>query len=205
MQAHESDLVLYYRDMEDESLLQAARTRNDLSETAQDVLKRELASRHLPLPSLEDDAEEETPDEKIVTLRTFVDFSEAMAARAAIEAAGIPCFLRDENFLRNAWHLSSFAGYARLDVREQDLEAAEQALVPMDAAELGIPSGEDAESLIGDDYLCPECSSIDVNRVTPVAGLATIIEWVTGIRIHHQEQQWRCNSCKAQWIDNDRE
>ncbi|MEG9433869.1 putative signal transducing protein [Terriglobus sp. ADX1] len=131
MQASEQELVLYYRDMEDEPLLHAARTRNDLSETAQDVLKRELASRRLPMPPLAGEPDsEETPDEKIVTLRTFVDFSEAMAARAALEAADIPCFLRDENLLRNAWHLSGFVGYARLDIRERDREAAEQALDP---------------------------------------------------------------------------
>ncbi|WP_052200526.1 hypothetical protein [Terriglobus sp. TAA 43] len=205
MQASEQELVPYYRDMEDETLLHAARTRNELSETAQDVLKRELASRHLPMPPLADGSLEEMPDEKIVTLRTFVDISEAMAARAAIEAANIPCFLRDENFVRNAWHMSGIAGGLRLDVLERDREAAEQALIPMDASALGIPFEENAETWIGEDYLCPECSSIDVNRVTPVAGLATIIQWLTGIRIQHQEQQWRCNACKAQWIDNDRE
>jgi hypothetical protein len=65
-----------------------------------------------------------------------------MAARAALEAAGIPCFLRDENFFRNAWHLSGFAGYSRLDIREHDMEAAEQALAPIE---------DDAESPLHND------------------------------------------------------
>ncbi len=206
MQASEQELAVYYRSMEDEPLLHIARTRNDLSKTAQTVLLKELAVRNLPIPELADEATpQELPNEKIVTLRTFVHIAEAMAARAAIEAAGIPCFLRDENFVRNAWHLSGVAGYLRLDVLEHDREAAEQALVPLDAGELGIPANEDAESLVGEEFLCPECGSFDINRITPVAGLATIIQWMTGVRIRSRDQEWRCNSCKAQWIDNDSE
>jgi hypothetical protein len=146
MEISEQELVLYYRNMENEPLLEVARTRNELSEKAQEVLERELASRHLLMPALTDQiAPEEMPDEKIITLRTFVDFSEAMAARAALEAAGIPCFLRDENFLRNAWHLSGFAGYSRLDIREHDRETAEQALAPVDTAEAESSFQEDPE------------------------------------------------------------
>jgi len=206
MQANKQELAVYYSTMEDEQLLQAASTRNDLSETAQDILVQELKSRKLPVPALPDDVTlQEMPDEKIVTLRTFVDISEAMAARAALEAAGIPCFLRDEYAVRTAWHLSGVIGPLRMDVLEQDREAAEHTLVPLDAAEFGILTDQDAESWMGEDYLCPECGSIDVNRITPVAGLATIIQWMTNIRIQSREQKWRCNACKAQWIDNDRD
>ena len=49
-------------------------------------------------------------------------------ARSVLESAGIPCFLRDENTVRNDWLLSNLMGGMRLMVNANDREAAEAIL-----------------------------------------------------------------------------
>lgn len=115
---------------------------------------------------------------------------EALAARGALQAAGLECFLRDENAVRTMWHLTNFLGGTRLDVLEQDRDAAEAALVKVDAAEDGIPVEDGVEQYVENDYVCPECGSWDVNRAEPPGVLATIGGWLTSRSTQSDDQRW---------------
>jgi hypothetical protein len=67
------------------------------------------------------------PDgEHWVTVETFRDLFPGIIARSALEAADIPCFLRDENTVRMDWGVSNAIGGMRLQVMQQDEEAARE-------------------------------------------------------------------------------
>lgn len=207
MEPTEAELTKYFSSLEDDQLLAASAEREDLTELASNVLSDELKRRRLrsaeaaatvaPVQHLD--------DASIVTLRRFNSLPEAMAARGALQAANIQCFLRDENAVRTMWHLSTFLGGTRLDVLATEQEAAEAALVRVDAAEAAIPFEEGVEEYVENDYVCTKCGSLDVNRVAPLGGLATIAGWITGRPIQPKDQTWICNECKNTWIDNDHE
>ncbi len=71
-----------------------------------------------------------TPEdaERWVTVETFRDHFPGIVARSALEAADIPCFLRDENTVRMDWGVSNAIGGMRLQVMQQDEESAREVL-----------------------------------------------------------------------------
>ncbi len=71
-----------------------------------------------------------TPEEaeRWVTVETFRDLFPGIIARSALEAADIPCFLRDENTVRMDWGISNVIGGMRLQVMQQDEETAREIL-----------------------------------------------------------------------------
>ena len=88
-------------------------------------------------------------DQSIVTIRRFRDLSEAIVARGALEASGIPCFLRNENTVRIDWQISNAIGGICLDVLDSDRESAEAVLTPAELNE------DDSEPCPVPDTLCP--------------------------------------------------
>jgi hypothetical protein len=66
--------------------------------------------------------------ERWVTVETFRDHFPGIVARSALEAADIPCFLRDENTVRMDWGVSNAIGGMRLQVMQQDEESAREVL-----------------------------------------------------------------------------
>ena len=69
------------------------------------------------------------PD-RLVTVKVFDSLTEAVAARALLEAADIDCFLADEHTYRIAGPFHAVFGVngVRLQVRAEDLEQAVQML-----------------------------------------------------------------------------
>ncbi len=69
---------------------------------------------------------DETYPEKVelVVVAKFLDLSGALPAKAALETAGIQCFLRDDNLIRMDWFISNLLGGVKLMVRKEDAEAA---------------------------------------------------------------------------------
>jgi len=65
------------------------------------------------------------PD-RVVTVKIFDSLTEAIAARAMLEAADIDCFLADEHTYRIAGPFHAVFGVngVRLQVRAEDLERA---------------------------------------------------------------------------------
>ena len=96
--------------------------------------------------------------ERIIVLDSFYEPVAAHLARTRLEAAGIPCFLTNENLVTLNRMYSAVAGGVRLHVYQRDAaQAAEvlRELPPMRAERGGEP--EQASGL-----RCPRCHSGEV-------------------------------------------
>jgi hypothetical protein len=67
-------------------------------------------------------------DDELITICTFLNPPEANIAKGALESAGIECFLSDDNIVQVNWLLSTAVGNVKLQVRQEDAEAALQIL-----------------------------------------------------------------------------
>jgi hypothetical protein len=123
----ESELLETYRSASDGELLDLALTYDSLTEIAQNALRAEFARRGLEPPVIPDPAPE-AELLPVVTVQQYRDLTEAQLAMGVLESAGIPCYLRDENTVRTQWFWSNLIGGVRLQVREEDLAAAEALL-----------------------------------------------------------------------------
>ena len=134
-----------------------------------------------------------------VTVDRFRDLSGAIVARGALEAADIPCFLRDENTVRLDWQISNFVGGIRLQVAESDAAAAEEILsapVPASIEMEGEP-----------DYIqprCPRCDSLDINFEGAGRGAALATLYLFSLPAPMGEKRWMCNHCGLLWADDER-
>ncbi|MBT9392048.1 DUF2007 domain-containing protein [Hymenobacter sp. NST-14] len=92
----------------------------------------------------------------VVLLDSFTDSIAAHLARNQVEAAGLPCFLSNENR-----PYGQVMGSVGLYVRAQDVAAAQEALHPHHAAMHAMPpDAPDEES--GATLRCPRCHHPDV-------------------------------------------
>ena len=103
------------------------------------------------------------PD-SVVFLESYYEPMAANLARTRLEAAGIPCFLSNENLVAMMPLYSPITGGVRLHVRESDAVAALEILgtVPVPPA-----TGPDLASFAADApdpvaSRCPRCGSSDV-------------------------------------------
>lgn len=115
-----------YSQMADEQLEELAADPDRLTDLARSVLKNEMGRRGLhvdmePIPA----AAEEIPASNIVTIRTFKSLNEASLATGLLQSCGIDCFTADDNMARLE---TVFAFGIRLQVKEEDAEAAEEIL-----------------------------------------------------------------------------
>jgi hypothetical protein len=76
---------------------------------------------------------------EVVTLRQFRDMPEALLAKGSLDSAGIECWLIDDNMVRLDWFYSNLLGGIKLQVTQEDAEAANELL------EQPIPENFDAE------------------------------------------------------------
>ena len=60
----------------------------------------------------------------LVTIRVFVDLSEALFAKGSLESAGIECFLMDDNMVRLDWFMVNVIGGIKLMVPAESAETA---------------------------------------------------------------------------------
>ena len=104
-----------------------------------------------------------SPD-SVVFLESYYEPMAANLARTRLEAAGIPCFLSNENLVSMLPLYSPITGGVRLHVRLADAEAALEVLreVPVPLA-----TGPDIASFAADapdpvTPRCPRCGSSDV-------------------------------------------
>src|SRR6185312_9320690 len=104
----------HYSAMSDAELEQIANSSDELIDAAETALLDELSRRNLPLPD-EDEAAQVSPQySRPVTVRTFLDLSEALLAKGKLEAAGIRAELPDVNMARMNWFWSNMLGGVRL-------------------------------------------------------------------------------------------
>lgn len=119
-------LRVYYAGLSEEELLHVGSQYDSLTESAQVAVRAEFDRRGMSAP------EAAEPDnlefQKLVTIRQYRDPMEAMIAKSALDSAGIFAFLRDENTVRIDWAWSNAIGGIRLQIKPEDVEAAEEIL-----------------------------------------------------------------------------
>lgn len=203
MEPSKSQLAASFAEMEDHVLLNAAARRMELTDLARETLAAEVQRRELELPPIEETTD--LPDEEYiegvwVTIDRFRDLSAAIVARSALEAAGVRCFLRDENTVRLDWQVSNFIGGMRLQVLQQDEAAAVEVLRDLTLADdAEVAEGEDA---LQSDY-CPKCGSANVSRAARRRGIALASMVFFGLPLPRGRKTWKCEVCGTEWDDQE--
>jgi hypothetical protein len=196
-----------FADMSETELIAVARSYGGLRPDAQALLREEFSRRSLEPPLIEEDTElvEEEPElayQHLVTVATYRDLSEGIVARAALEAADIPCLLKDENMIRMDWGYSNFLGGLRLQVPEQDAAKAHEILSAPRPESIDF-----AEDPGFEQPTCPKCGSTDIDLQKPRrTNLAWL--WFFGIPSpsrskHPGKEVWHCLTCGCTWLDDE--
>jgi hypothetical protein len=188
----EDELAQTYRSASDNELLDLALAYGSLTDVAQSALRAEFERRGLEPPVIPD--EPPLPEfQKLVTVQQYRDLAEAQVAKGVLDSAGIPCCLRDENTVRLEWVWSNLLGGVRLQVNEQDLEAARAVLMQPIPEQIQLDG-----DLPYDQPRCPRCGSLDIHyqAIHERAGLASIILFVP---VPIPKHAWLCEDCGAQW------
>lgn len=196
---HPADDIQRFREryaaMSDAELLQIGDSGDELTDAAEIALLDEISRRNLQLREVEATQPSAPRYSEPVTIRTFLDLSEALLARGKLEAAGIRCALPDVNMARMNWFWSNMLGGVRLQVAAEDFRRA--ATVLSDP----IPETLDVEG-IGEveQPRCPQCNSLDVvyeaiDRPASIATMAIIAP------IPIRADRWKCNACGQYWQD----
>jgi hypothetical protein len=138
-----------------------------------------------------DDGFDRLEHQKLVTIETFRDLSEALLAKGRLEAAEIDSCLADENLVRMDWFLANAIGGIKLKVPE---EQAAEAFRVLFTDKYKVPTEDEPK--------CPKCGSGDVNVVDPDKGfrLAALIFFALPTpRV--EDVHWKCGMCGARWVE----
>jgi hypothetical protein len=154
----------------------------DLTDIARQVLVEEIGKRGLDIRLAESMAVRSFESRDMATVRQFRDLPEALLAKGILDSAGIECFLVDENMIRMNWFISNLLGGIGLQVNRDDvLEAVTLLSEP-------IPEGFDIAHYAG----------LDKRFALPAL-------WFAGIPIPVPRNEWKCQSCGAEWRDSQSE
>lgn len=135
-------LAEVYASKSDLELTELSQDALSLTEYAKGILRAEFLRRGLKMEPAELPLSTGEPDSKIVTIRRFLYLPDALAAKSALESAGIECFLADENTVRIDWLWSNLLGGIKLWVKEQDAREADELLAQDFSQELESGGGE---------------------------------------------------------------
>ena len=120
-------------------------------------------------------------------------------AKGALESAGIESSLVDENMVRLDWFWSNLLGGAKLYVRSEDVNAANEILgeAPPESFDVeGVGRFEQPH--------CPQCNSADIafeELNKPVVYGSAFL----GVPILLHRKGWLCHSCGHTWNDQKEE
>ena len=120
-----------YSRQTDEELEEVAKHEEGLTDIAIQVLRAELLRRGLtqdPAEELSDADQDEPKFRNLITVRSFWNLLDAELARGALEAAGVECFLFDDNMLRMDWFNANAIGGVKLRVDPQNVDEANRIL-----------------------------------------------------------------------------
>ena len=134
----------------------------------------------------------------LATLRRYRDLFEAIVACAAVESAGIFCFLKDENLVRFDWQISNLVGGIRLRVGAADVEAAEAILAQPVLDSISFPDQPSFEQ-----PRCPHCNSTDISweRQGRKAALGSL--YLLSLPLPRGSESWSCSNCGLRWVEED--
>lgn len=117
----------------------------------------------------------------------------AHIARSAIEAAGIECYVANENVVRLDFFWSQAMGGVKLFVPEADLERAREILLTE-----AQPEASEAAAFLDEKQMCPACGSRRVRFVNEATAL-TKAAFFFCIPLPFFRKTWRCNECRHEW------
>ena len=124
-EAERKRLQARYSQMSEGEMEKLAATSGELTADAREELRGEIGRRKLNIEVPEPTGEhDEVEYRKLITIRKFRDLPEALAAKGALESAGIECALADDNIVRMDWFLSNLMGGIKLRVAPEDAETA---------------------------------------------------------------------------------
>lgn len=196
-QEEKNRLQKLYAGMADEELDQLFEAAHDLTEVAREVLQAEMERRGAKIEFLPQAVEvDEAAHPSLVTVALFRDLSEAVLARGMLQSAGIECFLADENLIRLDWFYSNAIGGMRLQVREEDAEAAEQILNVSAPQDFIFDDQQDSF----EQPRCPKCGSLDIRFEGVDQATSYTSAWI-GFPIPFRRDTWRCTVCEHEWKD----
>ena len=186
-----------YSALSDEELAQIADSGDELSNAAHEALQAEAERRGLKLAIAPPRGEDVYEFNDTVTLRQFRDLPEALLAKASVESAGIQAYLVDDNMIRMDWFISNLLGGIKLQVRPEDVEAANEIL------NQPTPENLDVEG-VGEyqQPRCPNCQSLDVAD-QELNKLVSYGSAYLGIPIPMQKSNWSCHACGHEWKEAD--
>jgi hypothetical protein len=135
--------------------------------------------------------------ERLITVATFSQPTEAHILKGRLEAEGIPCFLGDEHIISAQPLYSVAVGGVKLQVTEGDVEEALEMLARIqggtseyiidDNIELAPPS-----QVYLDATACPICES---EKIAPKGFFARVL----GITLPFVARRYGCQSCGYTW------
>jgi hypothetical protein len=119
-----------YSTKTDEELQQVDTESVELTDIAQEVLRKELARRRLPqnVEQADDVGQNELQFRDLVTIHAFWGLLEAQLAKGLLDSAGIDSFLFDDNMVRMDWFNANALGGVKLRVDARNVEAANRVL-----------------------------------------------------------------------------
>ena len=117
-------MAKFYGDMSDAELQQLANDAARLTEVARRTLADVIESKGLGIRLADYIPYDEVEHRELVTIRDFRDLPEALLAKGRLDAAGIECYLADDNMVRMQWFISNGLGGIKLLVRKEDTEEA---------------------------------------------------------------------------------
>lgn len=131
--------------------------------------------------------------ENIIVFDSYYEPLAAHLARTKLEAAGIPCFLTNENLVSLNRMYSPAAGGVRLHIYARD--AAQAAEVLREPVVMQATRGGQAEPAAPDALTCPKCGSADV--VTDAAAQPGAAHWFVALlsRLRRYPLQGRAHHC----------
>ena len=211
-------LAEHYRQLTDDELIEIAQDKDDLTETAQQALAFEIASRRLTVPPKEDaaamrsapalssinEADSEDEDDPYAEERQLVEICKVWSERDArrlqqvLNVAGIPFCMGKEEAMRVDDVTSNFAEGVPVGVMQVGAASASQAM-----QENYFPQDEPTEATDqGSDDLavhCPKCHSTEVifDQLVDEPG--------KGGDSAAAKFQWTCDSCGYEWEDDGEE
>jgi hypothetical protein len=188
-------LAEFYSAQADGILEQVAGRAYELTESAREVLRAEMAKRGLNAPIVPYRPGDEVEMRNMAVVRRFRDLPEALLAKGSLDSAGIDCALVDDNVVRMDWLWSNGMGGIKLQVDAADAAAAEAILaqpIPENFDVSGVGEYEQPR--------CPKCGSLDINfhELDPAAYLSLAVS----VPIPFRRRAWRCHSCHAEWEDD---
>lgn len=132
--------------------------------------------------------------ENIIVLDSYYEPVAAHLARTKLEAAGIPCFLTNENLVSLNRMYSPVAGGVRLHVYQRD--AAQAAEVLREPPVMRASPGGLAEPGSAATATCPRCGSHDVTSAAPTEPV-NAASWLATLlaRLRHYYAQGQTHHC----------